>query len=455
VETPTTNNAPTVDNPIADQTATVGTVFSFALPLDVFSDVEDGIDLSYAFLLSDGSPLPAWLTFDPTTLAFTGTPTEADVGELTITVTATDSEGLSVSDEFVLVVDANATAQVTQLSTNTNDVFKISSNNTTARLQVTVTERNSSLVNELIAFTVDDDNGTINGIAPGAEGYIAAALARSSVVFSSIANVPNGFSSTNITRTLEFAANTNVKFALVKNNTFSNLNVNSVTASDIIFFSSSSQSITTLSNNAFSLAWQDGSNSNTSVFNDLVVNVQATDDPIPLGTNLQGQTEGEVIDLRSASSFVTATFTVNREAAFDNYVGFYQVTGEDGGIDLNNDGVADLLPGQAGYLQAAVNQRIAGIDLTVSNQGTATYTGTLSSEAIFAPFIIVNGRPEAILDTNTGNDPAVYFSYLGANSDGFDHIRLLGNNIFGFEDLPNGGDKDYNDVIVKVELSIA
>jgi hypothetical protein len=67
--------------------------------------------------------------------------------------------------------------------------------------------------------------------------------------------------------------------------------------------------------------------------------------------------------------------------------------------------------------------------------------------------IIVNGRPEALLDSNLSNDPATYFSYLGANSDGIDHVRLLGNNTFGFEDLKGGGDFDYQDFIVKVKLT--
>ncbi|MEH2034321.1 MAG: DUF4114 domain-containing protein [Nostoc sp.] len=61
------------------------------------------------------------------------------------------------------------------------------------------------------------------------------------------------------------------------------------------------------------------------------------------------------------------------------------------------------------------------------------------------------GRPDAVLNGNTNKK--VYFSFLGANSDRVDHIHLLGNNTFGFEDLPNGGDKDYNDVIVQVNLS--
>lgn len=31
-------------------------------------------------------------------------------------------------------------------------------------------------------------------------------------------------------------------------------------------------------------------------------------------------------------------------------------------------------------------------------------------------------------------------TYLGANTDKVDHIQLLGNNTFGFEDLANGGE---------------
>jgi phage gp37-like protein len=67
--------------------------------------------------------------------------------------------------------------------------------------------------------------------------------------------------------------------------------------------------------------------------------------------------------------------------------------------------------------------------------------------------MIVNGRADAVLDNNANNDPAVYFAFLGANSDQRDHIRLLGNNVFGFEDLPGGGDQDFNDVIVKFTLN--
>ncbi|MBD2472961.1 cadherin domain-containing protein [Nostoc sp. FACHB-145] len=445
------NEAPQVANSIEDITVDANTNFNFTFAANTFSDVDTGDILSYNATLADDSILPNWLSFNADTRTFSGTPPTS--GNFKIKVTAKDKAQASVDDVFTLAV--NSTQQFTQLINSSNDIFQISSSQTTTKLQVALTGHNSQLVNELAVFTVDDDNGTINGIAPGTAGYVEAAIARSSVIFSAIAKIPNGFDSNNLNRTLELASNQKFRFALIKNNTFDAFKAGVASSADIMFSDASNQKITNLGNNLFSLGWQDGSNNNVSEFNDLVVNVQATDDALPLGTNLQSNSQGEMIDLRNISGAVTAKFTVNREASYDSFVGFYQVTDVNGGIDTNHDGVADVLVGQASYLQAAVNQRVAGISLTVNNQGTATYTSSFAGGGIFVPFIIVNGRPEAVLDNNHKNDPAVYFPLLGANSDKSDHIRLLGNNVFGFEDLPSLGDKDYNDMIVKVDLSIA
>lgn len=59
-----------------------------------------------------------------------------------------------------------------------------------------------------------------------------------------------------------------------------------------------------------------------------------------------------------------------------------------------------ILVVQASYAQAAVRQSVAGIDLSVNNQDTATSTSTFEPGSIFAPFIIINGRPDAINDSN-------------------------------------------------------
>jgi hypothetical protein len=150
---------------------------------------------------------------------------------------------------------------------------------------------------------------------------------------------------------------------------------------------------------------------------------------------------------------IEAEFIVHREAAFNNYVGFYRINDSQGTIIDPLTGIA-LTPGQEGYTQAAVQNRIAGIDLTVENQGTSVISGVFAGGFLFAPFIIANGQPDQLLDHNLRNHPAVYFPFLGANSDGIDHISLLGDNLFGFEDLPQGGDFDYNDITVEMNLTI-
>ncbi|HLO87233.1 MAG TPA: DUF4114 domain-containing protein [Nostocaceae cyanobacterium] len=334
-----------------------------------------------------------------------------------------------------------------------DDILHIIGNENQVKLKITLQGYNSNSLNELGIFIVDDDKGTINGITPEQAGYTQAALANSITIFSTLPNQPNGFNSNNISRIVKLDSSSSFRFYLIKNQTSDTLQINNYTNSEILFSNSNNQIITPLNNNTFSVNWRDGSNPNSSAFDNLVVTIQPTDEPSPIGTDLQGQTQAEIIDLSNINTLVNAEFIVNREAAYNNFVGFYQVTNQNGGIDTNNDGIADILPGQAGYIQAAVNNRLTGINLTANNQTTATYTGTFTGGAIFAPFIIVNGVPDTILDNNPNNNPAVYFPFIGANLDNIDHLRLLGDNIFGCEDLPGGGDRDYNDIIFKINLT--
>ncbi len=348
-------------------------------------------------------------------------------------------------------VTLNAALVTATLAKITDDIFTISGGSSNPKLQVTLAGRNSNLVNELGVFTVDDAQGKINGISPGETGYTQAALNKSKVIFSTIANVPNGFNTNNLTSLLEFESGNNLRFLLVKNGTIDSVQNGNTPTSDILFSDLSRQKITDLGTDGFSLAWKDGSNNNTD-FKDLVVNIKSTNNPLPLGTNLQGKQQGEVLDLRGITQDVKADFVVNREAAFNNFVGFYKVADENGGIDIDGDGTIDFRPGDLGYAQAAIKNRVAGIDLRVDNQGTASFRDkTLTGGSIFAPFILTNGR--TVDQVLNGQVNQAYFAYLGANADKVDHIRLLGNNVFGFEDLAGGGDKDYNDVVLRVNLS--
>ena len=101
------NDAPFVAAGIADQSAAAGSGFSFQFASTAFGDVDAGDTLSYAASRADGSPLPAWLSFEASTRTFSGTPGAGDVGTLSVRVTATDQGAASVSDSFDLKVLSN------------------------------------------------------------------------------------------------------------------------------------------------------------------------------------------------------------------------------------------------------------------------------------------------------------------------------------------------------------
>ncbi|WP_262924012.1 ExeM/NucH family extracellular endonuclease, partial [Spirosoma liriopis] len=100
----------TVSNPdqapiastIANQTATVGTAFTFTVP--AFTDPENQT-LTYA-----ASGLPASLSFDPTTRIISGTPTVTGVS--TLTITATDPASNTASATFSLSINAAAEGRI-------------------------------------------------------------------------------------------------------------------------------------------------------------------------------------------------------------------------------------------------------------------------------------------------------------------------------------------------------
>ncbi len=91
--------APTVDNPIANQTANFGAPFNFTVPSDTFEDADGANTLTYS-----ASGLPSWLTFTAATRVFSGTPASpADAGISNITVTVSDGTD-TANDAFTLTV---------------------------------------------------------------------------------------------------------------------------------------------------------------------------------------------------------------------------------------------------------------------------------------------------------------------------------------------------------------
>ena len=106
------NQAPVVSNPLVDQTATEDTIFNFQIPTNTFTDIDAGDVLTYFATLENGNALPTWLTFNPTTRSFSGTPTNNNVGSLNVKVAATDTIGAIATDTFTIKVQNVNTAPI-------------------------------------------------------------------------------------------------------------------------------------------------------------------------------------------------------------------------------------------------------------------------------------------------------------------------------------------------------
>lgn len=148
---------------------------------------------------------------------------------------------------------------------------------------------------------------------------------------------------------------------------------------------------------------------------------------------------------------IAITFTaVNSDANYHNYGGFYQVE-DDRGTVIDPSNSKSYRPGDSGYLAAALRRskvNNAGVELDRNGLAGATI---LDGGYLYAPFIVANGRVNDILNQSNPNAANnVYFHYQAANADRTEHIRMLGNNYFGFEDLFGGGDRDYNDLTFQV-----
>ncbi|MFG6104205.1 DUF4347 domain-containing protein [Leptothoe sp. EHU-05/26/07-4] len=149
--------------------------------------------------------------------------------------------------------------------------------------------------------------------------------------------------------------------------------------------------------------------------------------------------DAAAIDLTGQTGLVNVDFSIYREAAMDNMVGFYATDLIDGGIrDTLTSNI--LRPGEAGYKEAALANRL-DVELTSENGQASMFSVEITAGGFLGIFLVAGGG-----DPTTNN---VYFSHAGANDSSNDHARLLGDNTFGFEDLSGLGDRDFNDMVVE------
>ena len=165
--------APKVAVLLADQNAAQGTAFSYTIPAGAFTDkdVSGQNDTSAALEYSavqaqSGAPLPAWLTFNPTTKTFSGTPTNSDFGTTSVKVTATDGT-YSALDLFDITIANVAPTLATPATVTFTDTVAA---DTVASLTTSAVNRTGTLVGQ------DIDSGTLTysiaGVIENSGAYI-------------------------------------------------------------------------------------------------------------------------------------------------------------------------------------------------------------------------------------------------------------------------------------------
>ncbi len=132
----TENNPPVLQNPFSNLVTDQEAVFSYSYSDNVFIDNDLGDSIRYSAFLENGQILPSWLTFNPESKTFSGTPHNQDVGTLNIQLKATDILGASSTFNFVLDVlnvDDPPTLQIPIANINTleDQSFEYSINNQT------------------------------------------------------------------------------------------------------------------------------------------------------------------------------------------------------------------------------------------------------------------------------------------------------------------------------------
>ncbi|MEO0351387.1 MAG: DUF4114 domain-containing protein, partial [Cyanobacteria bacterium P01_A01_bin.15] len=314
-------------------------------------------------------------------------------------------------------------------------------------IEISIRQNLSEQVREILVF-VTDANGSVNGLTPSDPSYIDAVLNTAQVVFSTLEAgdidelVPQ--------RTITATAGSVLQFAIVDGGSLDSLrrgaggtiNITGVNGQSAVV------ELQTASNGAIQIGFRQDQ---TATFDQIVIEAVAVEASVPVGAALQGLiTDSELLDLRSQTGTLTATIDIYREAKLDSVVGLFAIENEQGQV---RDALGVLLsPGDAGYVEAALAQRV-NLELSGTNGETTRYTSELIGGQLLSTFLVVDGTVADLLDTNTVNDPAIYFTHVVGNSDGVDHVRLLGNNTFGFEDLAGGGDMDFDDVVMQASFA--
>jgi hypothetical protein len=457
----TDNVAPTITNSAAltvvenaANNSTVGTV--------TVNNPETSDTLTYSIVSGNpdaNSNGQTVFAINPTT----GTITINDGTELDFeSSTKTYTLGVQVSDGVnTPAATGNITVNVQNLDffnveTNNQGVFKIDDINEFGNLVQAEIFGKTNQVSEIGVFIVDNENGSINGVAPTSANYRQQALSRAIPLSTILSNPPQGYL---VAPNNKYVADISA-LSTIAQQKFGIYFVENGTSEDALNNSNIKTSLSTVSELNVQKVGSGNLDITPTGQNIIELDIVPITSPSNPTITIVDNSDTELLAISEDS---TITATVYREADFLGVVGFYRTNG---GIILDSvtgQAISNLTPGTVGYVQAAVQNRVTDFDLNVADNGTQTFSKTFAggTGVNYAPFIIVDETPNStatpasliqrVLDSDTTNDPQVYLTFSGGNSDNqSDHIKKLAFDTFGFEDLRSLGDADFNDIIVQI-----
>ncbi len=104
VDRATNNHAPTVSSFLPTLQARAGSLFTSVVPVNTITDPDSWDSITYSAKMEDGSDLPSWLSFDPVTRTFSGTPDTGNIGSLQFILWGTDNYGYAAGEYVTITI---------------------------------------------------------------------------------------------------------------------------------------------------------------------------------------------------------------------------------------------------------------------------------------------------------------------------------------------------------------
>ncbi|MEC4987821.1 MAG: Calx-beta domain-containing protein, partial [Oscillatoria sp. PMC 1068.18] len=207
-------------------------------------------------------------------------------------------------------------------------------------------------------------------------------------------------------------------------------------------------------------------------YNDIVFKIDFDTDISDLGITLNnlGDDLGNDDDIFQIGGEIgrTANLKFTLEEIYDagvvNEVGVFVFNDLNGGIDINGDEITDFLPGDVGYLEAVLASSQT-IFAALTGEGLQDCKSPMTirefqTNDLLGFYMVTDGTTDTVLaELALGHDVSsnIFFAPVGANQDDFDHLEVedLGNSAYllNWEDEIGGGDRDFNDFTLKVEVT--